>query len=696
MESRIKFIRNGRVFLLGICLLASQVFLYAQPSGAEVKKYDLKLVGFKQGNKVYLRWLLGSAMQWRMANTKGYILERAEVGSTNFVKLTTSPIRQISNLEVVKLNKNSDEIKIMGIILQKPDFNKPEIKIQEQTLYGMYFLLSSYAIKNALISASGFVDSTIQKDKKYKYRISIANVKLTAQNTASYIIDAIDNNIPAPPEITGDFIKNSVQLKWDNKDIQKDYFAIILEKSIDSIHFKSVTKNPFLTTVSNKALEGDNLRTTTQYTDTAIRLGIKYYYRLRGLNIFGLSSKPSKVLAGMVTMDLVNAPVIHFLDTLRSKYILDWTMPPAQNALVEKYQVLYSSTGDDSSYNVIKEVNGGKDLVAAFDFTPNSSNYFRVKAIGIKKEQIYTSKPYLYQLHDSIPPAIPIGLVGSIDKKGIVSLKWSNNTEKDLKGYKILKRYNNSNSFSLLNASPRVDTVFTDTLPLNQLNLVSSYSVTALDNRYNESEKSAFIKIYAPDTIPPAPPKLLNVITNAGGGHQINWVKSFSKDVKGYVIYRKELTDTINIWTKYAEIKMDDTTFTDILVKSSISYLYKIAAIDKGDLISVFSDSIKSKITTVEKVEDQVITKFNVYIAKEYKYIELTWWTGNTDNVSEYQLYRVSNKSNGAIRLVTSLPANIKRYVDEDIASNTIYTYYLKVLYKSGKSSKFTKVEASY
>lgn len=107
-------------------------------------------------------------------------------------------------------------------------------------------------------------------------------------------------------------------------------------------------------------------------------------------------------------------------------------------------------------------------------------------------------------------------------------------------------------------------------------------------------------------------------------------------------------------------------------------------------------NSIKSKITTVEKVEDQVITKFNVYIAKEYKYIELTWWTGNTDNVSEYQLYRVSNKSNGAIRLVTSLPANIKRYVDEDITSNTIYTYYLKVLYKSGKSSKFTKVEASY
>lgn len=693
--------------LLLVLLTGIPATLFAQSNINEVSsvskqlsqkglKYEINIVAFRSQNRVYLRWLLNNALQWKNANEQGYNIERAESGSEKYIILNARPIKPISNEMLKKYDKASEIFKIKAIMSQKSD-NKPESLAKQQSLYSIYFLLSSYNFSNAQLTASGWIDSTVQSGKSYTYRVSVAGVSSINQKSTTYSVPGADNKLVDCPELNGDFIKKSVKLNWDNKKILEDYFAIQLEKSTDSIHFKSVTKYPLLTKIENTLLKDDSTKTTTFFTDTAVILNTKYYYRIVGKNIFGLESKPSNIISGIITLDLNVAPEIQMLDTLKGKYILTWIMPASQNALVSKYQVLHSKTGETGTYKLLREVKGGKELVAAFDFKPSNSNYFVVKAIGFKRNEEVPSAPYFHQMVDSIPPNAPKGLTGSIDKKGVVRLKWNKNTDEDIRGYRILKKLNNAKEFALMSAKIIKDTFLVDTLPLNQLKLDAYYCITALDNHFNISAHSDSIVLVAPDTIPPAPPRILEVESLENEqGNRINWVKSFSKDVKKYVLYRKDLNETSLVWNKISEPSFQDTSYFDKSINPKHEYIYKITAVDKGDLMSAFSDSVQTYVPKQINVDANVFTRINAYVASDYNYIELSWWTKNAENVKEYWIYKTSNRTKDQFSLIANVPAITKRFVDKNITKKTIYTYYIKAVFKSGKSSDFEQIEARF
>ena len=74
----------GRALLLVFLLL----FIFSG-AFAQVAKdnFEVKLVAFKVKNKVYLRWFLGNSTQWHSANKQGFIIERAEGITGDYIKL---------------------------------------------------------------------------------------------------------------------------------------------------------------------------------------------------------------------------------------------------------------------------------------------------------------------------------------------------------------------------------------------------------------------------------------------------------------------------------------------------------------------------------------------------------------------------------------------------------------------------------
>ncbi len=684
---------SSRKFCYGVLLLLC-ILTTNSDAIAQVDKdiYEIQTLAFKTKNKVYLRWFFKSAKQWYDANQQGYIIERAEGNSTDFIKLTANPVKPISQEETKKIPENNEVYKTMGFVYHQPDFSKPEA---EEGIYMMYVLQSSYSKENALSSGSMFIDSTIVSGKKYTYRVSVANVESKKQKITTVSIQD-ENKLPAAPTLMVNFGNRIAKLNWDVKPIMNEYFAIILEKSDDNINFNALTPQPLLTNIQDANTKDTNTtKKIMQYTDPGLENDQLYYYRIKGINLFGIESEPSVVISGSCSANLQGAPTIISVDTLQNKFILAWVMPDSTKQLVDKYEILVSKNNLDSSYRKILEFPAKNDLRAIFDFKPDASNYFVVKAIGKKADQIMESAPYLYQLKDSIPPAVPKGLTGTVDNKGVVTLKWKTNTEPDFLGYRVFRSFNNSKNYAVLNGTPFAATGFKDTLSLNQLNSNVYYRIAALDNRFNESSQSDSIHLNRPDTIPPAPTGIKKITVIENKSIEINWNKSFSSDVKNYLLFRKEGTDSSSTWKQLAELKNTDTSYTDQNIQPSTDYVYKIQAVDFGNLKSSFSAPFTAKVAKTD-TKNKAINNLNAYVSHDKQYIELNWGVSKIENVSQYLIYRTINNNEQTVSLIATLPADKKIFDDNDVKLNSIYTYYIKAIYKAGGYSNLEKIEVTY
>lgn len=688
----IKMKANCRVVLSFIFLAVLQVD--AQNSmGFETKPF-----AFRAGKKVFLRWTLSDAAQWRQANSVGYYVERAENGSTNFQLLNKTPLKPINVVAAQKYGKKSAIYAATALLQEKPAL-KDKNSTSEKELYAYYLVVSSYNTDAALLSASAYVDTSTIPGKKYTYRIRVATVAEDKQTALSVTVQD-DHVLPALPPITAKFLEKSVSLEWNIKPVLNDYSAVIVQRSTDSINFSTITNPPLFSSLRNaNEVEKDTSKKMMVYMDEDVLQNTKYFYRISGINLFGVNSNPGAVVSGICLPDIRTQPKIKSIDTLAGKFIVNWTMPDSVKKLVRQYEIRVSATGDDSTYKKIFTFPATKDSITAFDYTPSPSNYFKMRAINKKANQYVESFPYLYQLNDSMPPAPPIGLTGTMDKNGNVTLSWLVNKEPDILSYRVYRSFSNAVNYSILTGEPIGETTFKEKLPLNQLNKDIYYKVSALDNRYNESGLSEPIHLIRPDTIPPAIATLQGVTMNKDNTIEVRWKRSFSKDVARYALFRKIMSDSLSAWTQIATPGAMDSLYVDKNVDPTISYMYKIQAIDKGDLKSGFSNERIYKAPAKAAAKIKVISNLNAYVSRgDKKYIELNWNINKqvAENIREFWVYRVMNDNEEEIALQSVIPGNSKIFDDDDVRDNTRYTYYIKAVYKSGGSSDLDKISVDY
>ncbi len=671
----------------------------AQTSGNQ--SFKLKLSAFKQNNKVYLRWSFANAQQWQLANEKGYIIERANKDSMVFRKLNIAPLKPITELQALKYGKNSNTYKAFSVLNTKFDKAKATPIEDQNTVYAFYLLLSSLEESIASLTGSGYIDSSINATGKYTYRVTVANTDLTTQSAGITSVES-NTSMPPIPFIEAKFGDKNVKLSWDIKPVVNDFIAVVVERSTDSVNYTSITDPPLITSLTqadNK--DADTSRKMMYHADSKVNNSVKYFYRIKGINVFGISSNPSNIIAGTCEPDFTLAPKIIDVDTLASKFIVTWSFADTLKPFVKKYEVWVSETGNDSTFTKLSELLAPKKvkgkLQLAFSYKPMETNYFIIKAINNKTNIAVKSAPYLYMLKDSIPPSIPISVKSSIDITGLVKLVWMSNTEPDLAGYRIYKSLNNnSKSFTAINSEPFKQNNFEEKVKLNQLNRTVYYKITAVDNKYNESALSNAVLVLRPDIIPPASVVIKSLaLSNDKKFIQIIWSKSYSKDVNEYAIYRKNYEDSLATdWKEIAKVFNTDTSYSDITVKSDLSYSYAIKTIDSSGLQSDFSN-ISTYIAAKVTAKVKTITNLNAYISREKKYIELNWSLFNTD-VSEILIYRVENRNEAQVNLLATLPSSKKIFDDENIKGNTTYTYYLKAVFKDGGMSDFFKIDVDF
>ncbi|WP_124019578.1 fibronectin type III domain-containing protein [Flavobacterium sp. HTF] len=553
-----------------------------------------------QKDKILVRWAINSPVEWQKANKKGYIITRSTVLRDGVVLskpektlLTPKPLLPEpldSWLDLVQKDNNAAIIaqSIYGDSFEVTAAKEGELskivnmadEINQRYTFALYAADMSFLA--ALKAGWGFVDENVKKNEVYAYQVSVFESPKVKES--SYMIGLKDYSVlPAPTDFIAIPDDKKVLLSWDYETFKRIYTSYMVEKSSDGINFSPIATTPLV----NLNDKDEHPSKTMYYIDTLSVNEKLYHYRLYGITSFGEKGELTKTITATGVSAVVTAARLVDYNIVNSNEVnLEWDYPKESEGFIQGYEINLADN-DKGPYKVVSKIIPPSERKLNYKDNLFPSNYFTISVVG-KNNQRLTSQSMLVQPVDSIPPAIPTGLEGVIDSLGVVRLKWKPNLEKDLRGYRILKANNPGEEFVDIYHQSYVGNSYQDSVSLKMTNSKVYYRLAAEDMRFNISGLSEILVLDKPDKIPPAAP-IFKDYDNKDGKVKLKWIRSYSEDVVGYSLRRREKGQE-----KWIEIKQINDTiqeYTDDRVENKKIYQYAILAKDKSNLWSSLDHS---------------------------------------------------------------------------------------------------------
>lgn len=582
------------LFLLaGAACVVSHGFGQGAPRSAH-----LALVARADRDSVVLRWGISTAGGWITGNKAGYLVERVTF------KADGNPERRTpERLTAVPLTPwPLEEWK------RRSPRDNTYAAIAAQTLYGKTFIPRAMdekamnALKNAAdelsnrysfahfvadndaLTAEGlalrFVDRSVRSGGKYLYRVFPAAKDSTySLDTAYVLVDAIAfEQAGAPPGLSATGLEGRIELEWKDPE-GLSYSGYYVSRSEDGGRtFKQLTKTPLVTVTPDGATEKAHPR----FLDTSVVNYLKYKYRVCGVTPFAERSKPATVESYGRDLTAPPPPLARIPKQLsKNSVLLEWEMqtPPGDLAGFVIARSANSLTG-------FARITGTPLPPAARRFVdPQASEdepYYLIGALDTAGN-MSRSLPVYSILIDSLPPAVPKGLQGTIDTNGVVRLHWRLGPERSILGYRVLWSNDPAHEFSQATPEPVRDTTFVDTVNVNTLSRYVFYRIAAVSTRFAHSEMSPVLALRRPDRFPPEAPVFNNYLVS-DSTVWLSWFGSTSNDVAYERLQRR--TAGVADWKTIATLRGRQTDFTDRAVAKRTVYEYKIEAVDSSGLVS--------------------------------------------------------------------------------------------------------------
>ena len=658
-------------------------------------------------DSVVLRWAPTKPGAWIVANRIGYVVERGKLEKNkkfnrdSFVRLTTSPLKPWTREEWLRRSPRDDNYAAIALqavhgkaFIARPtgQGNMNVLRNAADELTNRYGF-SLFSSDNDAVAAEGLglrlVDHSVKIGEEYIYRVFLAGTD------SSYIIDTAYAVVtpkafeppPPPPDFTAQGMDGSIALRW--KDIpQGGYSGFVLFRSDDGGKtFVRLTPTPFV----NVTPESSKDKGVPRYLDTAIVNYKKYRYQLRGVTPFAELGSASDVESFGRDLTPPAAPLIGNpvqLDARRVK--LSWKMPVVGRDLAGF--VVAKSSNTLGAYRELLTKPLPAERREFIDTTANDNEPYYVVGAVDTAGNVAPSLPVYAIVVDSIPPAIPRGLKGTIDSLGIVRLSWNLGAETDIIGYRVLRANDPLHEFAQRTPQPWKDTTFVDTVNIMTLTRYVYYRIAAVDKRYNHSDVSPMLALKRPDKIAPEPPVFTNVSVSDSLVY-LTWASSTSEDVRSQVLYKKTATE--KEWKKLATLKPSERSYIDAEVAQTVTYQYRIEAIDSTGLHSGFAMPIQGRPydTGLRPAADRVQATYN----QKTGTITVRWQY-NTTRKEKYWfvVYRAVNRPQ--LVQYRSVDASARMFQDSNLSGKGVYHYAIKTMTATGAESPLsvaTEVEVS-
>lgn len=669
--------------------------LFISLSFSQTKQATVMVNARAQKDKILIRWAINSPAEWQKANKKGFIVTRTTILRDGIVvpkpekilltvkSLVPEPLD--SWIDLVQKDNNAAIIaqSIYGESFEVTAAKEGDLskivnmadELDQRYTFALY--AADMSFEGALKAGWGFVDTNVEKNEVYAYQVSVFESPKVKES--SYMIGLKDfSALPAPTDFIAIPDDKKVLLSWDYETFKRIYTSFMVEKSSDGINYSPIANTP-LVNLNDKE---DHPSKIMYYVDTLSVNDKIYHYKLYGITSFGEKGELTKPITATGTTAIVTQARIIDYNIINSNEVnLEWEYPKDSEAFIQGYEINLADN-DKEPYKVVSKMIPPSERKLNYKENLFPSNYFTISVVG-KNNQRLTSQSMLVQPVDSIPPAKPIGLEGVIDSLGEVRLKWKPNQEKDLRGYRILKANNAGEEFVDIYHKSYVGNDYKDSVSLKMTNSKVYYRIAAEDMRFNISDPSDILILDKPDKIPPAAP-IFKDYDNKDGKVHLKWIRSYSEDVVGYSLRRREKGQE-----KWVEIKQINDTiqeFTDDKVENRKKYQYAILAKDKSNLWSSLDHS-----TVTVQVMDFTPLKIIAFLQglpdRENKKIILTWdYNKSKDKVTSLSIYK--NIKGTPPTLWKELKGDVLTLEDKNLKINMEYEYHLIPSLQSNSPAK--------
>ncbi|GHV66019.1 hypothetical protein FACS1894199_08430 [Bacteroidia bacterium] len=664
-----------------------------------------------QQEAILLRWGATTPVAWKYSNQSGFkvlrytlvrdsiFLDKVELNVLGGGLVRAKPLE-----EWMPILETNEQAGVIAQALYGDDFELlgsdnqglTRVILLSQELE-QRFIFSLHAadqdFEMACMAGWGWRDTTVKRGERYLYHVVPATAIDSARIEYGSVFASLSDyrELPVPVGLSAVWGDSSVMLSWDYERLMGYYNSYVVEKSEISEQvvktFQRLAGPPVTNLNHVEAAHIPRL----YFMDLLADNQHTFYYRVRGVSSFGEIGPPSDTVEGKGFRPLQQVPYITRSVINDSGFMdLEWEFDTLGNEQISGFELSLSEKADGDYKTVQQNILPTARITTFGDLY--STNYFKITAVA--KEGASTSSfPILMQPLDTMPPAPPIGLTGSIDSLGIVTLSWQQNRELDFLGYLIYRANVEEEEVVPLFYVALKDTCYFDTVQIANLNPFVYYSLQAVDMRYNHSALTSPLCLEKPDVIPPLSPLITDYEVSVDG-IEVVWIPSPDADVEAHILYRRDVKrgtapEVVARVDKGNGLQMAGQSTLDTSVSAATLYEYAVFAVDRGGLVSRPSPMIAVKSSKIDSKNRQ-INRFDGVLDTVNRLIKVEW-SRNLKNVRNYELYRGNQEE--TVSLWRVLPDWEMEAWDRDLVPGIKYKYTLRALFHGGGNSTIKTLE---
>lgn len=700
-------------YLASVLILISSYTLFSQAN------YNLK--SHYNGSSVEIIWLPADYISLNTGIEHGYTLVRHTIKtntqSYNNSQIDSSKVIIVSDLK--PLSKSAiDSIDISpyvtpwnqigaGILYDTLEsdieFTSPAIKAikqKEDRKFDMSLLGYATAV-NDLGIALGLkaIDSSVQVGYTYLYVLYDGRVNLDSANRVALnmITQKIENKVyPTIEKPNASGSGNKIILNWNKEIIEDEYVGYNIYRSMDGGIFGKVNSEPYIALASpelNSFLFADSVDYTKR----------NYTYKIEGVDYFSGAGGMSDTVRFMPYPEPLDYyPLIDSIQNIGNvSFKVHWNFPSHVLGAITGYKVKRALSVDAPYTQIGSFIPKASPNLYLDEDVPGTA-YYKVIAIDTNNYEL-ESIPYMAQLDDTIPCAVPVGLSAEAFKNNRIEFAWNPNTEPDLSGYKIFMGQKQNGEFLEVTGDLATGSTYTYTFDMKTLRKELFFKISSVDRHGNYSAKSDAIKVELPDVVPPAAPVIRELIQGQGF-MTLKYYPSASEDAGWHFIQRKSKNSPK--WEevgKYYKASVNDSTlksFKDTAILTNQVYKYRVLCKDadgnNGISAELSGQPYASPIRNNKPVFgcDLGMVDGKKCIKFKPEFIDF-----NANEMTDLLVYRAID--NGPMILLNQISKSDvlqnmttydRVYIDRDLLFGQIrtYRYKLQILYWDGSMSRMS------
>jgi len=299
---------------------------------------------------------------------------------------------------------------------------------------------------------------------------------------------------------------------------------------------------------------------------------------------------------------------------------------------------------------------------------------------GWDKDYVYGLGQAVSMVKNELPSVLAKPRASNVNPGGLV-VTWTASSDPDIVRYKVMRTVSDpqdTNTYFVMGATNFIDSFHGDVTAV--AGTFIEYTVSAIDNAFNEGPPSPLLVVRPFDSSPAGNPSTLNAIA-LDKAVRLAWTAPTDDDIAGYQVWRKITSG--GTWTEITTALITTTEWINFGLTNGTEYYYRIVAVDTNGNPSVFATAPEDMAIPVDNVSPAPPFGLKAVPGLNANEIILSWNPNTEEDLGGYTVYRSTDPTLG---WPDSWPEGSTTTQITDTVSVTEKTYYYLVAHDTSNN----------